>query len=804
MTKNLSILFFIFLLNSTTVYCKVPCEARNVQPTVGRSQSKFLDFFESLACREVKENILSDKITKEYCDAVSSCKSYQQAKSILPSDDLDLLDAESLDILVRETTKAEMLKYNSRKSKDVNELMAYIDQMPTAFKKEVKGCEKIDTLDIDACLGDTSSSGMVRYYIENTLNKETIVQFSTKGRMQNVDQTRRFNGGIKQMSFSRILNEDSELVKQSFNNNSEHDSLLNSIYESVMSNKSKDIKEIKKIIRQKLMSATISGDDYILKFDNDKTLSIIDKSLAEIKSFGNDFSPNNPESKKTLLDKINNIRIQLANSHFRENCGSTVRSLRHVCSNITKNIKSGKTLDLLSESSSNSKSVIDPFDQMIEYYKNSNIAEKEKKINTLKMMRNAESKVYHKFLQYTLQTEVCTDKFGDKGKTRTERKSQAVIDKLAEMDKSTTKSREEAIFAIADVAKSDRTFKEEMDKLGIKFDNDSISNSSVASNAKGADQSIIKQNIQSETRAADSSFEQKVSTTENNQGQNGIVGSSSESRPFDNYKNYGNFDSYKKEKDSSVDTRDLRSMRESLTEQEKIMTQKAAMAKDKSNNLSSPKTNDEIDDLRRQVDELKKSQVTGVEAKSLDRDNVAFKSHNPKASNNTTSKNSFNDIDDSKMDVSNNVSSPNKGTASHFESGASQSEAAAKSYRASSDKSAKGIILSKSGEVMQDPNAILDNPKEGEIVRLLEATNGQPFIIRENGVLIKITLELDTFGKPQIFSGKPRYKKERLTKAQEESIEKFANLPKAMKEITGSPVRLFDLKALLNNSIKRE
>ncbi len=105
---------------------------------------------------------------------------------------------------------------------------------------------------------------------------------------------------------------------------------------------------------------------------------------------------------------------------------------------------------------------------------------------------------------------------------------------------------------------------------------------------------------------------------------------------------------------------------------------------------------------------------------------------------------------------------------------------------------------------MQDPAAILDNPKEGEIVRLLEVTNGQPFLIRENGILMKVTLELDAFGKPQILSGKPRYKKERLSRAQEESVAKYANLPRALKEISGSPTRLFDLKSLLKNSIKRE
>jgi len=507
MNRKISVLICAFsLLAMPSSYGNVPCEAQSVQPPMGRSQSNLLNFFDTFACKNVQSNISSDKISANYCDNVFSCKSYQSAKEVLTDEELELLDIESLDILVRETTKAEMIKYNSAKSIEVNDLLAYIGQMPSAIQEKIQKCEKIDNLDIDACLGKTTSSAMVRYYIESSLDKNTI---KSSGESQRLKFSNRYQAGNQKMSFIHDLVGGSEqknnvLSSSTLNQNrydAEHDSVLNSIYEAVVNSGAKDPKVIKEIIRKNLLLATMNGNDSILKFDNAKTHFIIDKTLAGLKLSGGDFNSKNKDGKQLLLEKLNKIRINLANSHLSENCNSTVRSLQHVCSNITKNIKSGKTLDLLMEISGDSKNKKDPFSQMIEYYKHSDVSSKDNKIKSLEMMRDVKSGVFHKFLQYTLQAEVCKDKFGNKDWSKPEKRSQAAIDKLAEMEKSSESSRQEAIATISNTAKNNQSFREEMDRLGIKLDIDPVRNESVASNNQSQNRSqsqeAIKQSIQS-------------------------------------------------------------------------------------------------------------------------------------------------------------------------------------------------------------------------------------------------------------------------------------------------------------------
>jgi hypothetical protein len=121
------------------------------------------------------------------------------------------------------------------------------------------------------------------------------------------------------------------------------------------------------------------------------------------------------------------------------------------------------------------------------------------------------------------------------------------------------------------------------------------------------------------------------------------------------------------------------------------------------------------------------------------------------------------------------------------------------------EKTASGIMLSKSGEVVIDPTNIPENPKDGDIVNFIEESKGQPFLIRENGILMKVTVELDKSGKPQLAdNGKPRFKKVRISKAQEANIVKEAsNVQKSLKEVGRDPTRLFKLRSLIDQAVQR-
>ncbi|MGZ3790596.1 MAG: hypothetical protein ACXVLQ_18990, partial [Bacteriovorax sp.] len=126
--------------------------------------------------------------------------------------------------------------------------------------------------------------------------------------------------------------------------------------------------------------------------------------------------------------------------------------------------------------------------------------------------------------------------------------------------------------------------------------------------------------------------------------------------------------------------------------------------------------------------------------------------------------------------------------------------------KATNEKAMAGIVLTKTGEVVQDQTSIIDNPKEGDIISLLEQTKGQPFLIRENGVLIKVSALLDASGKPQLGAdGKPLFKKETLSKKEREIFAQKATIaPRLLKEVGESPTRLYNLKSLLNKTLQRE
>lgn len=124
--------------------------------------------------------------------------------------------------------------------------------------------------------------------------------------------------------------------------------------------------------------------------------------------------------------------------------------------------------------------------------------------------------------------------------------------------------------------------------------------------------------------------------------------------------------------------------------------------------------------------------------------------------------------------------------------------------KGSSDKNNFGILLSKTGEALIDPSSIVDNPQEADILNLLERSHGQPFLIKENGTLVKVAPLFDDSGKPQISKdGKPLFKKVRLSKDQQAAIAKETDIIKSSKEIGPSPIRLFNLKSLIDVSVQR-
>lgn len=112
-----------------------------------------------------------------------------------------------------------------------------------------------------------------------------------------------------------------------------------------------------------------------------------------------------------------------------------------------------------------------------------------------------------------------------------------------------------------------------------------------------------------------------------------------------------------------------------------------------------------------------------------------------------------------------------------------------------------GMALTRSGELTEDLSKIADNPKEAELFILAEKSNGQPFIIRENGLLVQVVVEKDTSGKMLLENGKPKLRKIKLSKEKEALVAREFNVVREAKTVRDT-VRLQDLRKTTEDAVK--
>jgi hypothetical protein len=100
-----------------------------------------------------------------------------------------------------------------------------------------------------------------------------------------------------------------------------------------------------------------------------------------------------------------------------------------------------------------------------------------------------------------------------------------------------------------------------------------------------------------------------------------------------------------------------------------------------------------------------------------------------------------------------------------------------------------------------DLSKIVENPKESEIIGLLEKNDGQPFLIRENGVLIQVQIEKDVAGKVVTINGRPKLKRLKIGTEKEVLVQKELNMIREAKKTTDT-VRLRDLNSTTREALK--
>ena len=237
------------------------------------------------------------------------------------------------------------------------------------------------------------------------------------------------------------------------------------------------------------------------------------------------------------------------------------------------------------------------------------------------------------------------------------------------------------------------------------------------------------------------------------------------------------------------------------------------------------KTDGDMEDLKNQIADLR-NKLASNDTKRLATPTTEVTNQNSKntATSNFTS-NINNGINRNSGDNSNQQDNLNKAIAqglppasaivniANDKSMASASlgtgSTSAKGSKASSDKVSSGILLSASGDVVQDQTNIIDNPKDSDLNNLIVMTKGKPFLIREDGVLKKVSLDLTIDGKPKLINGKLIFKKEKISEVDSKKLALTAdknaneNVIRQMKEVDSDPTRLLQLKDILNQNLKQ-
>jgi hypothetical protein len=842
----------------TNIQAKAQNQSCNVKKSVkifGASQSKLLNFFQNISCDAASKDLLGTALTFDQCKMIN-----ENCKSPIPDKETEEIKIELMGYIIRENVRTELNAYHSIESRNLRDLQSYLEKMPDGFKEKIKFCPNYKKVS-DSCLNDKKFDKVAKQYITKFYSREDVSSVSRRSSALSAQAQDRvvravLNGGeiegamaalassgnlaawrndlaqkLEAMRSSRMseavqknntteadftsyikLDLDwSEKIKADTNSfNPADDKLLDGIVSSVIleaNNISPEaLKEKVKITFQKFSN---DGRDLILSHENKNMNAYIDQAFNDFKINPSDVTASD---RKELSKKINNLRVQIANSILADECDKRVASLGQMCEKISGDLKVGKV-------AGKSLNDSDFFKKISDYYKMNtepDAVTAKNKSEKFKNMRNAQGKVYNRYINLLFNQNSCVEMFpmlmvGQKDF------SSAISDYIKSTENSAIESRNNAYKEIVDIVDKNEVIRNEYAHSGYKFDGmKSLSNSS-SSNIevpKVEAQNTDKVLSNNETLPGiKSGLSENAINPVNNVVNNAPVAKNYDINPVQNpvaeeVKNSDN-------KDSSANANEeLIKKIKSLEKKESSLRKKLDANNSDAQDVAE---SDELSALRKQIEDLKKENTknksdTKVAAAASAGEKATEGKSVPatQASSTLAVRTTASDketVDSAKMDSSQarqNVSEvadynqSSQGAAAASKASATSAGAAGAAAKNGTEKGLAGLILTKSGEFAGDPSSILENPNEGDIANFMERTKGEAFIIRENGELVKVSPVLDVKGKPVLASdGKMKFKKVKLSKAQQEMIVKETNVNKAAKEVGVEPVRLFKLKSLL-------
>lgn len=829
--------------------CKTPKAT-----VMGRSQSNLLKFFQNVTCSNSAMEILGDSLTVEQCTMVNQCQEVQ--KTPLTKVESNFINIEVMDFLIRENVRAELAKYQNKESKDLRDVLAYADKMPEEFKKQVQFCPNYKA-EAENCLNEAHFDKAAKSYITSYYSQDEATHLNFRSPRRS--SAANMNDGLKTYSqigaalktlpsgfvlwksgmdqqhdtlrssriaesvakknssdtdfksFVKIDKDWSDKVKTNSNSfDPRDDQLLNAVVGNVINDVSRiSESELKERVKKAIHKFGIEGNDLILSHNTQAADAVIEKALAEMKFEDKDFTS---ADRKSLSDKMNALRVKVANGIMASDCSKTVVSLGQMCAKISENLKGGKIKNLPVNDA-------DIFNKMSTSYEATkpNDPFLQTKLSEFKRMGNASQRVYNRYINLMFNSTSCKEKFPGTIKV-SKADDVAVAEYLSSTEKFARESKENAYKEIVDIVNNNADLRREFVQSGYKFEGVkrdfslAISDSTVNRDMPSAQIDKKENSTQNSTDVISSNFKSMMGNENNNTASNNAMAN----QPIRNF-DMGNSDSAAEALKNSANS----SLNEGLAEKLKSLEKKESslskkIATNNGDDVQDVAGNDELTALRKEIETLKNNQnnntVSAGSAAADAREKAKNDTSKSIRSNLTVDKLSNNsdeaDVESARVATVQartqavsqgaDYSAESQTTAAATRSPASTGAQLATAGKAGSEKIMTGLVLTKNGDLVGDPSSILENPNEGDIALFMERTKGESFIIRENGELVKISPVLDGKGKPVLTSdGKIKFIKVKLSKAQQELIAKETNVNKAAKEVGVEPVRLFKLKSLL-------
>jgi len=823
-----------------------------------RSQSRLLNFFNNRSCQDAGRDILGEDISKPMCENVYSCT--ERKEMPLSDEEQSFLKSEFMMYMISENIEEELTKYQSPESNDLRVLNSYIDKMPPKYKEKVKSCSAFK-LSSPKCLNEDEFDLLAKISIKNfygTNQAQNFYNFSKRSAsIQAAGENSSENGGrvkdfglkkgppsyqmpvqlfgnegqvddaIKLMQkvkfgkeltpeehYTSILKTEKEWSKQGrseLNFDPAADELVNEIVKSVILKDSPSEAEMKLRIKKTILQFANRKDDPYLSFDK-QAIESLEKHIDKLSISLKDITDSN---RTNLSAKINDLRVKMVNEVFARECQDNVVSLGQLCQTVSTNVKAAKVKGETVQTK-------DLFKKMSDMYYKTGFKTNHKKIETLDRMINAKDQVYDRFVTVMFNLNSCKEKFPSTYVPTQEDKK--AFEKLAKAeDAKASANLNEAARNIAEVVNKDDSLKNVFRNRGVdietfKFDS-KPSNSNVEFSAnilpkEGAKTGQVLEKVEKDIKPF---IQENQAPTTNQNLVNQIQNP-----------NYNFMNNVVPAIDNTAAIQANRPATDALEEKIKSLEKKESklrkkVAVNETSDESDSEDSSELASLRKQIEDLKKEKdhvATGPAAVQETGDKNAIQAGKVPASaeqaqsikvasdkaplENAPRPEEVAGTRSNAVAANADYGAEAQAAIGSARSPASTAAAANAGAKGTSEKGSNALVLSKGGESAVDSTAILENPNEGDISSVMEKTKGEPFIIRENGELIKVAPVLDAKGKPVLSSsGKIKFKKIKLTKAQQEIIAKETNVNKAAKEVGVEPTRLYKLKSLLKE-VRRE